>query len=105
MKFLLIIVVLYITAEVVLQILKEKLLLLLKNSPHENLLEQMNLAKLFWSPFRKKEWTPIKYVFKRTHRTLNNKPLSNLCDLMILVYLMIWVLMLALTLKFSIYMM
>ena len=103
MEFLFIICVVYIISEIILDQLKDKLLILLKNSSHKDKIKKMQLPKNYLKPFKKRDWSPVKYVFKRTHISLNDKAISKLCDRMLIVYLITWVLMVFYALELSLY--
>jgi hypothetical protein len=77
--------------EISLEILRSKLFKKIEQSSHKDLLAKMYLPKNILKPFRKPEWTPIKYVFKRKHKELNDKSLTNLSDTLLILYLILWI--------------
>ena len=88
--------------EIALSMLRTKLFKLIEQSDHKNMLAKMYLPKKIFIPFIKPRWTPIKYVFKRKHKEINNKPLSKLSDLILVLYLVSWLLWVYFTLQLAI---
>ena len=88
--------------EIALDILRVKLFKLIEKSPHKDMLAKMYLPKNIFKPFKKPEWTPIKYVFMRKHKELNNNPLSKLSDLILVLYLISWSLWVYFILQWSV---
>ncbi len=90
--------------EIALATLKVKLYKQIEQTDHRDLLSSMYLPKKFWKPFEKPDWTPVKYIFKRKHIELNNKALTNLSDLMMIIYMISWCLMAFFVLRLSVFM-
>lgn len=96
--------VLIVLLEIALVTLKVKLYKQIEQTDHKDLLSTMYLPKKFWKPFEKPDWTPVKYIFKRKHIELNNKVLTNLSDLMMIIYLVSWCLTAFFVLRLSVFM-
>ena len=88
--------------EIMLETLRAKLFKSIELTTHKALLAKMYLPKNIFKPFRKPEWTPIKYIFTRKHKELNNKPLSKLSDITLVTYLISWLFWLFFALHLSV---